>query len=69
MPKSSSAEENAPSRKYFIDASCESRRRRRAMPVSRYSGRESTSSATNSVSRSPVAGKISMPPVAKSTSG
>jgi hypothetical protein len=35
MPNSSSAEANAPSRKYFIDASCDSRRRRRAMPDSR----------------------------------
>src|SRR5215471_16034255 len=51
-PNRKNAEEYAPSRKYFIAASCDSRRRRRAMPHSRYSGRDSTSSAMNIVSRS-----------------
>ncbi len=50
-------------------ASCESRRRRRASAHSRYSGREKTSSATKSVSRSLAAGKISMPATANSSSG
>ena len=35
MPNRKNADENAPSRKYFIAASCESRRRRRARPHSR----------------------------------
>ncbi len=69
MPNSRIAEANAPSRKYFSDASWLSSRRRLARPVSRYSGSENTSSATNKVSRSPAAGKIIMPPRASSTSG
>ena len=50
-------------------ASCESSRRRRASPHSRYSGSESTSSATNIVSRSFAAGNSIMPPTANSVSG
>ena len=68
-PNRKNAEENAPSRKYFIAASCESSLRRLAMPQSRYSGSESTSSATNMVSRSFDAGNSSMPPMANSASG
>ncbi len=68
-PNRKNAEENAPSRKYFIEASCDSRRRRRDSPHSRYSGRESTSSATNIVSRSLDAGNSSMPATANSVSG
>ena len=68
-PNRKNAEENAPSRKYFIAASCESSRRRLASPQSRYSGSESTSSATNMVSRSFAAGNSSMPPIAKRVSG
>ena len=69
MPNRKIAEENAPSRKYFIAASCDSRRRRRASPQSRYSGSDSTSRATNIVSRSLAAGNSSMPPMAKRVSG
>ena len=47
----------------------ESSRRRRASPHSRYSGSESTSSATNIVSRSLAAGNSSMPPTANIISG
>ena len=68
-PKMKKAEENAPSRKYFMAASWESSRRRRASPHSRYSGNESTSSATNIVSRSLAAGNSSMPPTANRVSG
>ena len=50
-------------------ASCESSRRRRASPHSRYSGSDSTSSATNMVSRSLEAGNSIMPPTANSVSG
>ena len=50
-------------------ASCDSSRRRRASPHIRYSGRESTSSATNIVSRSFAATKIIIPPIANSVSG
>src|ERR1700685_3504777 len=39
-PNRKNAEENAPSRKYFIAASCDSSRRRRASAPSRYSGRD-----------------------------
>ncbi len=52
MPYRKNADENAPSRKYFSAASCDSSRRRRASPHIKYSGSESTSSATNIVSRS-----------------
>ncbi len=69
MPNRKNAEENAPSRKYFMAASCESSRRRRASPHSRYSGSDSTSSATNMVSRSLDAGNSSMPPTANRVSG
>ena len=69
MPNRKNAEENEPSRKYFMAASCDSRRRRRASPHSRYSGSESTSSATNIVSRSLAAGNSSMPPTANRVSG
>ena len=69
MPNRKNAEENAPSRKYFMAASCERRRRRRARPHSRYSGSDSTSSATNMVSRSFEAGKSIIPPTANSVSG
>ncbi len=68
-PNRKNAEENAPSRKYFMAASCESSRRRRARPHSRYSGSDSTSSATNMVSRSFEAGNSSIPPIANSVSG
>ena len=68
-PNRKKAEEKAPSRKYFMAASCESRRRRRASPHSRYSGSDSTSSATNMVSRSFAAGNSSIPPTANSVSG
>ena len=68
-PNRKNAEENEPSRKYFIAASCDSRRRRRASPHSRYSGSDSVSRATNIVSRSLAAGKSSMPPTANSVSG
>src|ERR1700743_1622977 len=51
MPNRKKAEENEPSRKYFMAASCESRRRRRASPHIRYSGSDSVSSATNIVRR------------------
>jgi hypothetical protein len=68
-PNKKKAEEKAPSRKYFIAASCESSRRRRASPHSRYSGSDSTSSATNIVSRSFAAGNSSIPPIANSVSG
>ena len=50
-------------------ASCDSRRRRLASPHSRYSGSDSTSSATNMVSRSLDAGNSIMPPTANSVSG
>ena len=69
MPKSRNAEEKAPSRKYLTAASCDSSRLRRASAHSRYSGREKTSRAMKSVSRSFAAGKTSMPPIAKSASG
>ncbi len=69
IPNRKNAEENAPSRKYFTDASCESRRRRLARPHSTYSGSDSTSSATNMVSRSLDAGNSSMPPTANRVSG
>ena len=69
MPNRKKAEENAPSRKYFIAASCDSRRRRRARPHSRYSGSDSVSSAMNMVSRSLAAGNSSMPPMANRVSG
>jgi hypothetical protein len=69
VPYRKNAEENAPSRKYFIDASCDSRRRRRARPHSRYSGSDMTSRPTNIVSRSLAAGKSSMPPIANSARG
>ena len=52
MPYTKNADENAPSRKYLSAASWLSRRRRRARPHIRYSGSDSTSSATNIVSRS-----------------
>jgi hypothetical protein len=68
-PNRKNAEEKAPSRKYFIAASCESRRRRLASPHSRYSGSDSTSSATNMVSRSLAAGNSSIPPIANMVSG
>ena len=68
-PNRKNADENAPSRKYLTAASCESRRRRRASPHSRYSGRDRTSSATNMVSRSLEAGNSSMPPTANRVSG
>ena len=61
--------ENAPSRKYLSAASWLSSRRRRASPHSRYSGSDSTSSATNIVSRSLDAGNSIIPPTANSTSG
>src|SRR5579859_1375875 len=69
MPNRKKAEENAPSRKYFMAASDESSRRRRARPHSRYSGSDSTSSATNMVSRSLAAGNSNMPPTANMVSG
>ena len=50
-------------------ASCEISRRRRASPQSRYSGRDSTSRATNSVTVSVAAGKTIIPPTANSASG
>ncbi len=50
-------------------ASCEISRRRRASPHSRYSGSDSTSRATNSVTVSVAAGKIIIPPIANSASG
>jgi hypothetical protein len=68
-PNRKNAEENEPSRKYFMAASCDSRRRRRASPHSRYSGSDSVSSATNIVSRSLAAGKSSMPPTENRVSG
>ena len=69
IPKRKNAEENAPSRKYFTAASCEKRRRRRASPHSRYSGRLITSSAMNMVRKSFAAGNMSIPSTANSTSG
>ena len=60
---------NAPSRKYFSAASCDSSRRRRDRPAIRYSGSDSTSSATNISSRLFEIGKISMPETANSSSG
>ena len=68
-PNRKNAEENEPSRKYFMAASCDSSRRRRARPHSRYSGSDRTSSATNMVSRSFEAGNSSMPPTANRASG
>src|SRR5258708_27636790 len=68
-PNRKKADEKAPSRKYFIAASCESSLRRRASPQSRYSGSERTSRATNMVSRSFQAGKSSIPPTAQRVSG
>ena len=68
-PNRKKAEENAPSRKYFMAASCDSSRRRRARPHSRYSGSDSTSSATNIVSRSLEAGNSIIPPTANIVSG
>ena len=69
MPKMKNAEANAPSRKYFSDASWDSRRRRLASPERTYSGSESTSRATNRVSRSPAPAKSSMPDSANRVSG
>ena len=69
MPNRKNAEEKAPSRKYFMAASCESSRRRLASPHSRYSGSDSTSSATNMVSRSFAAGNSIIPPTANIVSG
>src|SRR5580692_2102051 len=69
MPNRKKAEENEPSRKYFMAASFDSRRRRLASPHSRYSGSDSTSSATNMVSRSFDAGNSIIPPTANSVSG
>ncbi|CAM5448064.1 hypothetical protein SALBM311S_04500 [Streptomyces alboniger] len=69
MPNRVNAEANAPSRKYLTAASCDISRLRRASAHSRYSGSEKTSSATNSVSRSLAAGKISMPAIANNSSG
>ena len=68
-PNRKNADEKAPSRKYFIAASWESRRRRRARPHSRYSGSDRTSSATNIVSRSFAAGNSSIPATANMVSG
>ncbi len=62
-------EENAPRMKYFSAASCDSNRRRRAIPVSRYSGSDMISSATNIVSRSLAATKSIIPPTANSSRG
>ena len=50
-------------------ASCESSRRRRASPHMRYSGRLSTSSATNIVSRSLAATNVIIPASANSVNG
>ncbi len=69
MPNRVNAEANAPSRKYLTAASCDISRLRRASAHSRYSGREKTSRATNSVSRSLAEGNTSMPAIAKSSSG
>ena len=69
MPYSRKPEDSAPSMKYFRAASWLSRRRRRAMPHSRYSGSDRISSATNSVSRSLAEANISMPNRAKSSRG
>ncbi|MGC0384388.1 hypothetical protein RKD33_004605 [Streptomyces sp. SAI-129] len=69
MPNRVNAEAKAPSRKYLTAASCDMSRLRRASAHSRYSGREKTSRATKSVSRSLAAGKTSMPTTAKSRSG
>ena len=68
-PNRKNADENAPSRKYFSAASWDSRRRRRASPHIRYSGRDRTSSATNIVRKSPAAGNSIMPPMANMVSG
>ena len=50
-------------------ASCDSSRRRRASPHIRYSGRLSTSSAMNIVSRSFAATNVIIPPSANSVNG
>ena len=69
IPNRKKADENAPSRKYFRPASWLSRRRRRAIALSRYSGSDMTSRATNIVSRSLAARKTIMPPRENSASG
>ena len=58
-----------PAESISATASCDSSRRRRASPHSRYSGSDSTSSAMNMVSRSSAAGNSSMPPTANIVSG
>src|SRR5882757_2176089 len=68
-PYRKNAEANAPSRKYLTAASWDSSRRRRAKPVSRYSGSDSTSSDTNITSRLFDAGNSIMPDSANVTSG
>src|SRR5918912_10353 len=60
LNSSPTASRATPSSKYLSDASWESSRRRRLSPHSRYSGSESTSRATNIVSRSSAAGNSSM---------
>ena len=48
-PNKKNADAYAPSKKYFRADSCDNKRRRRAKPASKYSGRENTSRATNKV--------------------
>jgi len=68
-PYKKMAELSAPSRKYFNEASWLSSRRRRAIPHKTYSGNDSTSRATNMVSRSLAAAKTIMPASENSSSG
>src|SRR5512133_825180 len=63
------ADDSAPSKKYLSDASCDSSRRRRASPQSRYSGKDKISNATNMVIKSLEAGKSIIPNTANSARG
>jgi hypothetical protein len=66
-PYRKNADEKAPRRKYFIDASVA--RRRPVMPVSTYSESDSSSSARNTTIRSFAEAIRTIPAVAKSVSG
>src|SRR5690625_3079162 len=69
MPYRKKAEEKAPNRKYFNEASWLRSRLRRAIPHNKYSGRLSTSRATNMVMRSLDAANSIIPATANMASG
>src|SRR6266540_2843561 len=67
MPYNRKAEENAPSRKYFMAASCALERR--VAPAMMYSDSDRISRAMNTTSRSEAAASSTMPVSANSSSG